>query len=118
MDDSTRITLAPRTLVALWLAAVMPMASGVATGGLAAALGGAFAIGCPLVVAVSARWPARAPRIIPLYFAALFVIAVTSLEFNSLAFVVDTWSALLLGLLTMDVRRRRDSRRLSAALSV
>jgi hypothetical protein len=118
MEHSSRITLAPRTLVSLWLGAVLPMASGISTGGLAAALGGAFAIGCPLIVAVSARWPSSAPRVAPIYFAALFLFSVTALEFNSLAFVVDTWSALLLGLFTMDVRRKRKVQRLSSALSV
>ena len=101
MEDPSRISLAPRTLVLLWLGAVPPLAAGLATGGLAAALGAAFAAACPVLVASSLRWPVRAERFFPLYFGALFLIALTSLEFNSLAFVVDTWSALLLGLLTM-----------------
>jgi hypothetical protein len=101
MEDPSRISLAPWTLVSLCLGAVPPVAAGLATGGLAAALGGAFAAACPVLVASSARWPVRAPRLFPLYFVALFLFALTAFEFNSVAFVVDTWSALLLGLLTM-----------------
>jgi len=101
MEDPSRISLAPRTLVLLWLGAVPPLAAGLATGGLAAALGATFAAACPVLAASGLRWPVRAERFFPLYFGALFLIALTSLEFNSVAFVVDTWSALLLGLLTM-----------------
>lgn len=105
MDNSSRISMAPRTSVALWLGAVAPVVAGFANGGLAAALGGAFAAGCPLLAVSSARWPARAPRVFPLYFVALFVAAITAFEFNSVAFVVDTWSALLLGLVTIPASR-------------
>jgi hypothetical protein len=101
MEDPSRITMAPGTLVSLWLGAVPPLAAGLATGGLAAALGGAFALACPLLAVSSARWPVRAPRLLPLYFVTLFLLALTAFEFNSVAFVVDAWSALLLGLLTM-----------------
>jgi hypothetical protein len=107
MYHSSRISLAPRTSVALWLGAVAPVAAGFATGGLAAAFGAAFTAGCPLLVVSSARWPVRAPRIFPLYFVALFVAALTAFEFNSVAFVVDTWSALLLGLVTIPAGRLR-----------
>ena len=87
-------------MLSLWLGAVPPFAAGLATGGLAIALGGFFAAACPLMVASSARWPVRASRFFSLYFVVLFVIAFFAFEFNSVAFVVDTWSALLLGLLT------------------
>jgi hypothetical protein len=98
MDDSSRILVTPRTSMALWLGAVPPLAAGLPSGGLPAAVGGAFAAACPLLMASSARWPARAPRLFPLYFAALFLLALMAFEFNSPAFIVDTWSALLLGL--------------------
>lgn len=107
MYHSSQISPAPRTSVALWLGAVAPVAAGFATGGLAAAFGAAFTAGCPLLVVSSARWPVRAPRIFPLYFVALFVAALTAFEFNSVAFVVDTWSALLLGLVTIPAGRLR-----------
>jgi hypothetical protein len=105
MEDQSRISLAPRTLASLWLGAVPPFAAGLASGGLAAALGTAFAAACPLLVASSARWPVRAPRFFPLYFVALFLVALAAFDLNSAAFVVDTWSALLLGLLTMPAGR-------------
>jgi len=105
MDNSSRISLTPRTSVALWLGAVAPVVAGFATGGLAAVLGAAFTAGCPLLVVSSARWPVRAPRVFPLYFLALFVAALTAFEFNSVAFVVDTWSALLLGLVAIPAGR-------------
>jgi hypothetical protein len=101
MEDPIRISLAPRTAVALWLGAVPPLAVGLATGGLAAALGVAFEIACPLLALSNARWPVRAHRLFPLYFVALFLVALAAFEFNSVVFVVDTWSALLLALLTM-----------------
>ena len=101
MEDPSRIPLAPRTLVSLWLGAVPPLAAGLATGGLATALGGAFAVACPVLVASSVRWPVRAQRFFPLYFVALFLIAITAFELNSVAFVADTWSALILGLLVI-----------------
>jgi hypothetical protein len=88
-------------LVSLSVGAVPPLAAGLAMGGLAAALGGAFAAACPLLVASNVRWPVRAERFFPFYFVALFLIALTSFDFNSVAFVVDTLSALLIGLLAM-----------------
>jgi hypothetical protein len=108
MEDPIRISLAPRTAMALWLGAVPPVAAGLATGGLAAAVGGAFALACPLLAAAGARWPVRAPRFFPLYFVALFLIALAAFEFNSAAFVADTWSALILGVLTMHVDRPQE----------
>jgi hypothetical protein len=105
MEDPIRISLAPGTMVSLWLGAVPPMAAGLAAGGPAAAVGAGFAAACPLLVASGARWPVRAPRLFPVYFGALFLIALTAFEFNSVAFVVDTWSALLLGVLTIPVAR-------------
>ena len=101
MEETNRISLPPRTSVSLWLGAVPPVAAGFATGGLAAALGCAFVAACPLLAVLSARWPVRAPRFFPLYFVALFLVALGAFEFNSPAFVVDTWAALLLGLLTI-----------------
>jgi hypothetical protein len=101
MEDPIRISLAPRTMVALWLGAVPPLAAGLATGGLAAAVGGMFEVACPLLVALSLRWPVRAPRLFPLYFATLFVVALVAFPFNSLAFITDSWSALLLSVVTM-----------------
>ena len=105
MEDPSRISLAPRISVLLWLGAVPPLAAGLATGGLAAVLGGAFALACPLLVALSLRWPVRGPRLFPLYFVALFLVALVTFPFNSVAFVVDTWSALFLGLVTMQAGR-------------
>lgn len=107
MKDSSRISLSPRTSMPLWLGAVLPLAVGLATGGLAAALGAAFAAACPVLMVVTARWPARAPRIFPFYFAVLFVIALVAFEFNSAVFVVDTWSALVLGMLAIPTARPR-----------
>jgi hypothetical protein len=107
VDSSSRISLAPRILMLLWLGAVPPLAAGLASGGVAAALGAAFAIACPMLVALGAVWPVRAPRVFPLYFAALFVVASSALPFNSVAFVVDTWSALLLALVAMAHGRPR-----------
>jgi hypothetical protein len=101
MESSYRISLAPRTMMMLWLGAVPPLAAGLASGGLAAVLGAAFGAACPVLVALGAAWPTRAPRLFPLYFVTLFVVANAILPFNSLAFVVDTWSALLLALVTM-----------------
>jgi hypothetical protein len=98
MESSSRISLTPRTLTLLWLGAVPPFAAGLASGGVAAALGVAFAIACPALVACAAAWPVRAAGFFPLYFAVLFGLACGALAFNSLAFVVDTWSALLLAL--------------------
>ena len=98
MEYSSRISLAPRALMLLWLGAVLPLAAGLATGGLAAALGAAFAAACPLLVVACARLPARAARWFSLYFLAIFVVALSSFEFNSVVFLVDTWSALLLGM--------------------
>jgi len=97
MKYSSRISPAPRTLMLLWLGAVPPLAVGLATGGLAAALGAAFAAACPLLVGARVCWPARAARWFSLYFLAIFVVALSSFEFNSVVFLVDTWSALLLG---------------------
>ena len=54
---------------------------------------------------LSLRWPEQARRFFPLYFLTLFLIALTAFEFNSAAFVVDTWSALLVGLLVMPATR-------------
>lgn len=106
MEDPIRISLAPRTMVALWLGAMPPLVVGLATGGLAAAFGGAFAIACPMMLVVSgARWSVRARYFFPVYFAALFLVALGAFEFNSIPFVVDTWSALIFGVLTMPVGR-------------
>ena len=105
MEDPSRISLAPRTLMLLWLGAVLPLAAGLATGGLAAALGVAFAGACPLLVGARALWPARAPRWAPVYFLAMFLVALFAFEFNSVVFLVDTWSALLLGVFMVPVAR-------------
>jgi hypothetical protein len=105
MEDPIRISVAPRLAMSLWLGAVPPLAVGLANGGLAAALGVAFAVACPLLVVSSALAPVRAPRFFPLYFVALFLVALSAFEFNSVAFVVDTWSALILGVVTMVVER-------------
>jgi hypothetical protein len=38
-----------------------------------------------------------ARRVFPLHLVLLFAVAISTIEFNSIPFVVDTWSALLLG---------------------
>ena len=101
MQSPSRISRATRMSVPLMVGAIPPVATGLATGGLTLALGAAFLAGGPLLAASSARWPIHAPRLFPLYLGALFVAAIAAFEFNSLPFVVDTWSALLLGLLTL-----------------
>jgi hypothetical protein len=116
MKDPNPMLLAPRTSIALCLGAVPPLAVGLPTGGLAAVVGGAFAAACPLLMASSGNWPKGAPRLSPLYFAALFLIALVAFDFNSPAFIVDTWSALLLGLWAVPRSgQRRVSRSASSA---
>jgi len=105
MEFSRRISLAPTALMVLWIGAVPPLAVGLRTGGLAAALGAAFAAACPLLILARGCWPVRAARWFPLYFLVLFVVALTAFEFNSVVFLVDTWSALLLGVFTVPVGR-------------
>jgi hypothetical protein len=105
-----RICFAPRTLVLISLGGVAPAAAGFATGSAALALGMAFAVACPLLLGIGAIWP-RTIRLFPLYFAALFVLAIAVLPFNSAAFIADSWAALFLTLVTlgsgvMPARRR------------
>jgi hypothetical protein len=90
------------------LGAVAPLAAGLAKGGLAAVVGGLFEIACPLLAVLGLLWPMRAPRVFPLYFAALFVLALAAFPFNSVAFIADSWSALLLGVVTMAEARPRE----------
>jgi hypothetical protein len=68
-----------------------------ASGRVALAMGVAFALACPLLAGLGAVWP-RMIGVFPLYFAALFSLAIVVLPFNSPAFVADSWAALLLGI--------------------
>jgi hypothetical protein len=94
-----RICFAPRTLLVLSLGAVAPLATGMASGRAALAIGLAFAVACPLLAGLGAVWP-RMIGVFPLYFAVLFSLAIAVLPFNSAAFVADSWAALLLAIVT------------------
>lgn len=101
MERPSRIALAPGMMISLWSGTVAPLVVGLSMGGFAAALGAAFVVACPLLVLSSTRRRERPSVMFPLYFGGLFVFALAAFEFNSPAFVVDTWSALLLGMLTV-----------------
>jgi hypothetical protein len=87
----------PRTSVLVWVGAVPSIAVGLAGEGMASALSlltGVAVLALPSLVALRGK----RDRVLPVVFGLLFVAVVALLPFNSLAFVVDTWTALLMAL--------------------
>jgi hypothetical protein len=98
--NSQRDAAEPRTPLFVWLASPAPLVLGMAGGGMPAALSIAVGIVAPCLAAV-ATYRLRYSYAPSLCLALLFVAAVGLLCFNSAAFVVDTWTTLLLAITTI-----------------
>jgi hypothetical protein len=90
----------PRMPLFAWLASSAPLAIGMSNGGLVSVLSIAIGIASPWLAAVATYRP-RYGYAPPLCFVLLFIAAVGLLCFNSVAFVVDTWTTLLMAVTTI-----------------
>jgi hypothetical protein len=99
-NSQKRDAAEPRMPLFAWLASPAPLAIGMASGGMPAALSIAVGIAAPFLAAVATYRPrySYAPS---LCVTLLFIAAVGLLCFNSVAFVVDTWTTLLMAVTTI-----------------
>jgi hypothetical protein len=104
--NSQRAAAEPRMPLFVWLASPASLAIGMAGGGMPAAVSIVVGIASPCLAAVATYRPryGYAPSVC---LALLFVAAVGLLCFGSAAFVVDTWTTLLMAVTT--VPRSRSS---------
>jgi hypothetical protein len=96
-----------------WFASSAPLAIGLASGGIAAALSIAVGIAAPCLAAIATCRP-RYSYAPPLCFTLLFVAAVGALCFNSAAFVIDTWTTLFMAVTTIPRSRSTVARAVAA----
>ena len=99
-ENADRRIVEPRMPLFAWLASVPPIAVGMSSSGMAAALSIAIGISVPCLLAFATYRPGH-NYVLPLCFGLLFIAVVGLLRFNSLAFVVDAWTTLLMTVTTI-----------------
>jgi len=84
----------------LWLAALPPLVAGMASSGLPRALGLLIGLSWFVLLIVALGRARLAALLLPAAATAWFVVVLLVLPFNSPAFIVDSWAALAMLLMT------------------